>query len=154
MAWIIPTLQDCKDRIPKEWPALSSAAKTQGQDAEVLAQKVINTQVTRIRGRVPRDVLRGAEGTVPDELESAFYALWVYEFITKLPAMKALLDELRVKAWEQAFDELDRLSSGKIQIVSPINVAPQAEQAAGPGVEVARPGTRNEFSRENIGGLL
>lgn len=154
MAWITPTLQECKDRIPKEWPALSSAAKTQSQDAEVLAQKVIDTQVTRVRGRVPLDIPRGADGTIPDELESAFYALWVYEFITKLPGMRTLLDETRVRAWEKAFDELDRLSSGKIQIVAPITAAPVEEQASGHGVEVAHASRYNQFSIENTNGLL
>lgn len=154
MAWISPTLQNCKDRIPKEWPALSSAAKTQGQDADVLAQKVIDTQVARVRGRVPKDVKRGEEGTIPDELESAFFALWVYEFITKLPAMRSLLDDLRVRAWEKAFDELDRLSAGKIQIVAPVAPAPVEEQASGPGIEVASPARQNEFSISRTDGLL
>ena len=154
MAWIIPTLQDCKDRLPKEWPTLSNASKTSAQDADVLAQKVIETQVTRVRGRVPLDIKRGEEGTIPDELESAFYALWVYEFITKLPGMRTLLDDLRVRAWEKAFDELDRLSSGKIQIVSPITAAPVDEQASGTGIEVARPSRANQFSIENTGALL
>lgn len=154
MAWITPTLQECKDRIPKEWPALSNAAKSQGQDAEELAQKVISTQVTRIRGRVPVDIKRGEEGTIPDELESAFFALWVYEFIIKLPAQRGLLDELRVRAWEKAFDELDRLSSGKIQVVAPITPAPVDEQASGSAIEVASPSRYNQFSISNTNGLL
>lgn len=154
MAWISPTLQECKDRIPKEWPSLSSAAKATGQDADTLAQKVIHTQVTRIRGRVPLDVKRGEDGTIPDELESAFFALWVYEFITKLPGMSNLLDDLRIRGWEKAFDELDRLSSGKIQIVAPISPAPVEEQASGPGIEVASPARQNEFSISRTDGLL
>ncbi|MCF7785565.1 MAG: hypothetical protein K9N47_05550 [Prosthecobacter sp.] len=154
MAWITPTLQECKDRIPKEWPALSSAAKSQGQDAVELAEKVISTQVTRIRGRVPVDVKRGEEGTIPDELESAFFALWVYEFIIKLPSMRSLLDDLRVKAWEKAFDELDRLSSGKIQVVPPVTAAPLDEQATGGYIEVASSSRPNQFSIENTSGLL
>ncbi|MFZ2276297.1 MAG: hypothetical protein WAW39_00805 [Prosthecobacter sp.] len=154
MAWITPTLQECKDRIPKEWPSLSSAAKTQGQDAEALAQKVIDTQVTRVRGRVPVDVKRGEDGTIPNELESAFFALWVYEFITKLPSMRSLLDDLRVKAWEKAFDELDRLSAGKIQVVPPVTAAPLDQQATGGYIEVAKPARPNQFSIENTSGLL
>jgi hypothetical protein len=139
MAWIAPTLDSCKRRIPKEWPSLSNAAKMQGDDADVIGQEVIATQVMRIRGRVPATVRRGEEGTIPDELQDAFFALWVYAFITKLPAMKNLLDQLRVSAWENANKELDALSSGKIHLVPPATAAPDAEQAAGPGIEVARP---------------
>lgn len=138
MAWITPTLDSCKRRIPKEWPALSNAAKMQGDEADAIGQEVIDTQVTKIRGRVPMRVPLGEAGTIPDEMQDAFFALWVYGFITKLPAMKSLLDELRVKAWENANAELTALSGGKIQLVPPVTAAPDNEQAAGPGIEVAR----------------
>lgn len=154
MAWITPTVELCKRRIPKEWSALSNAARMQGDDADALALKVIESQVSRVRGRVPVEVPRGEDGTIPEELESAFFALWVYEFITALPAQRSLLDELRVRSWEKAFDELDRLSSGKIQIVAPITAAPVDEQASGHGIEVAHPARRNEFSISSTDGLL
>lgn len=139
MAWISPTLDSCKRRIPKEWPALSNAAKMQGDDADALGQAVIDTQVKRIRGRVPMHVLRGEEGTIPDELEDAFFALWVHAFITKLPSMKNLLDAQRVSAWENANAELTALSAGKINVVPPSTAAPDNEQAAGTTIEIARP---------------
>jgi hypothetical protein len=154
MAWISPPLQKCKDRIPKEWPALSNAAKTAGQDADELAQQVIDTQVTRIRGRVPVDVKRGPDGTIPDELESAFYALWVYEYITRLPSMRSLLDAERVENWRMAFKEMDSLSRGDIQVVPPITAAPLEEQATGGFIEVASPSRGNQFSVVNTTGLL
>ncbi len=153
MAWITPTLQHCKDRIPKEWPALSNAAKAEGQDADELAEKLISVQVNRIRGRVPQSMPLGAAGTIPDELESAFFALWVYEFITKLPKMKSLLDELRVKAYDRAFDELKELSLGRIHVVPPITAAADEEQAVAGGVAVVSQ-TERWASREKLGGLF
>lgn len=136
--WITPTLTLCKTRLSgSEWSALSSAAKGSGQVADDMAQQVIDTQVTRIRGRVPGAVPLGEAGTIPDEVLGAFLALWVYEFITRLPAMKSLLDDLRVKSWENANSELRDLAAGRINLVPPTDEAPEAEQAAGPGIEVA-----------------
>lgn len=153
MAWIAPTLQTCKDRIPKEWPSLSSAAMTDGQDAEELAQKVIDVQVNRIRGRVPQNVPRGEDGTIPDELESSFFALWVYEFIIKLPKMKHLLDALRVSARDAAIEELRELSMGRINVVPPTTAAAANEQAVASSVGLVNAG-RKRMRRENTGGLF
>lgn len=153
MPWITPTLQECKDRFPKEWPSLSSAAMAQGQDAEELAADVIRDQVNRIRGRVPSGVPLGAEGTIPDEMKSAFLALWLYEYITKLPKMKSLLDELRVKAYENAFEELRELSLGRIRLVPPVNAAPADEQAAVTTVGVVS-STERRVTRANMNRLL
>lgn len=140
MAWITPTLALCKTRLTgAEYTALSSAAKGAGQVADDMAQQVIDTVVTRVRGRVPPQVRLGEAGTIPDEVQGAFLALWVYEFITRLPAMKSLLDELRVKSWESANSELRDLAAGRINLVPPVDEAPAAEQAAGPGIEVATP---------------
>jgi len=137
--WFTPDLTLCKTRLTApEWSSLSSAAKASGQVADDMAGEVITTQVTRIRGRMPRHVKLGAEGTIPDELRGSFLALWVYEFISRLPQMKRFLDEFRVKNWEAANAELEDLANGKINVVPPTEAAPDNEQAAGPGVEVAR----------------
>ncbi|MGV3664275.1 MAG: hypothetical protein ACO1TE_29150 [Prosthecobacter sp.] len=146
MAWFTPTLTLCKTRLAgAEWTSLSSAARGQGQDAEAMAQEVIATQVTRIRGRVAANSknILGEAGTIPDELQGAFLALWVYEFITRLPAMKALLDELRVKSYDTALSELAAAARGDIAIVPPETAAPEAAQAGGVSVEVVR-------ARENV----
>lgn len=138
--WITPTLTLCKTRLSgAEWSSLSAAAKGTGQVADDMAQQVIDTQVTRIRGRVPGTVQLGEAGTIPDEVLGAFLSLWVYDFITRLPAMKSLLDDLRVKSWDNANSELRDLAAGKINLVPPTDAAPSAEQAAGPGIEVANP---------------
>lgn len=140
MAWITPTLTLCKTRLSNsEWSSLSSAAKASAQSADDMAQQVIDTQITRIRGRVPAGVTLGEAGTIPEEMTGAFLSLWVYDFITRLPAMKGLLDELRVKSWDNANTELRDLANSKINLVPPTTAAPSAEQAAGPGIEIASP---------------
>jgi hypothetical protein len=153
MAWITPTLQQCKDRIPKEWPALSNAARTTGQDADVLAGTVITDQVNRIRGRVKPGVPRGAEGTIPDEMMTAFLALWVHAFITKLPSMKQFLDAERVSAYKDALDEMEQLALGRIYLVPPTTAAPDNQQAVASTVAVVSKTTRRN-TRENMGGML
>ena len=152
VAWFTPSLDLCKSRLRKEWSAIANAAKAGGEEVDDVVQRVIDSEVARIRGRVPKTDLRGEDGTIPDELRSAFLALWVYEFLTQLPGMKGLLDDLRVRAWERAHDDLRDLAMGRIQLVPPVAAAPDAEQAAGPGVEIARPGQAFEDMRYS--GLL
>lgn len=153
MPWITPTLQQCIDRIPKEWPALSSAAKAAGQDADELAEDVMTDQVNRIRGRVPSGVPLGESGTIPDEMKSAFFALWVYAFITKLPKMSQFLDAERVQAYKDAFEELKELSLGRINLVPPTTAAPSNEQAAAPTISVVS-STPRRVTRSNTSGLF
>lgn len=155
MAWITPTLELCRTRITgAEWNALQNAAKASDQDGEEMAQQVIATQVQRIRGRVAACEKNrlGEAGTIPDELQSAFLALWVYDFITRLPAMRGLLDDQRVKAWEAAERELRDTAACNIAIVPPVEAAPDAEQAGGQTV-VSNPGKR-WASRQDLGGLF
>jgi hypothetical protein len=156
MAWITPNIEQCQQRITgAEWSALSRAALQAGQDGETMASDVITTQVNRIRGRVaarPENQL-GAAGTIPDELHSAFLALWVYEFITRLPGMKSLLDDRRVDAQKSAESELRDVSNGKIRIVPPITAAAPAEQAAVATISVVKSTTRRA-TRANTSGLL
>lgn len=156
MAWITPDLTLCQTRLTgSEWTALSSAALKSGQTADAVAQEVIDTQVSRIRGRVAacqRNIL-GAAGTIPDELTGAFLALWVYEFVTRIPAMKGLLDDLRVKSYETAVSELRAVAKCELAIVPPETPADDDEQAGGQSIEVV---TNNQrwATREKLSGLF
>ncbi len=155
MAWITPTLDLCKGRLTgPEWTALGNAAKNSGQTAEGLAQEAIDSIVTEVRGRIPKRIRRGPDGTIPDEATRAFLALWVYDFITRIPAMKSLLDDLRVKAYDNGNSTLRDMAADKLQIVPPTDPAPQIEQAAGPFVEVARPAQPNQMTRCDLDGLI
>ena len=156
MAWITPTLTLCQTRISgPEWQALHRAATQAGQDGEAMAQTVIDNNVNRIRGRVAArsENQLGAAGTIPDELTTCFLSLWVYDFITRLPGMKSLLDDRRVEAWKNAESELRHVAEGKIKIVPPTNAAPADEQAGGATVQLVSSTTRR-VTRENVSGLF
>ena len=155
MAWITPTLDLCKGRLTgPEWNALSNAAKNTGQTADGLAQEAIDGLVTEMRSRIPKRIRRGPEGTIPDEMQRSFLALWVYDFISRVPGMKSFLDDPRTKAYENANIAMREMAADKLQIVPPTDPAPQTEQAAGPFVQVAREANRNNFTQEDVNGLI
>lgn len=156
MPWFTPTLEQCQQRITgAEWQSLHRAATQAGQDGEQMAQDVITHIITRIRGRVaarPENIL-GAEGTIPDELMTCFLALWVYDFITRLPGMSKLLDDRRVEAWKSAESELRHVAEGKIKLVQPATpAAPQLQPSPG-GIEVVSK-TERRVTRKGMSGLL
>lgn len=156
MPWITPTLELCQTRISgPEWQALHRAATQAGQDGEVMAQTVIDNTVNRLRGRVAARTENqlGAAGTIPDELTTCFLSLWVYDFITRLPGMKSLLDDRRVEAWKNAESELRHVAEGKIKIVQPVDAAPAAEQAGGGSVGVVSSSPRR-VTRQSVSGLF
>lgn len=157
MPWITPTLTQCQERLSgAEWSALSRAALQAGQDGEAMAQVVADNVITRIRGRVsarPENQL-GATGTIPDELQSCFLALWVYDFITRLPGMKTLLDERRLEAWKAAESELRHVAEGKIKIVQPVSPADPELQASGSGTVQVVSSTPRRVTRANTSGLF
>ncbi len=156
MPWITPTLEQCQQRITgAEWQSLHRAATQAGQDGEQMAQDVITHIITRIRGRVAArsENILGAEGTIPDELMTCFLALWVYDFITRLPGMSKLLDDRRVEAWKSAESELRHVAEGKIKLVQPATpAAPQLQPSAG-GIEVVSK-TERRVTRKGMSGLL
>jgi hypothetical protein len=84
---------------------------------------------------------------------TCFLALWVYDFITRLPGMKTLLDERRVEAWKNAESELRHVAEGKIKLVQPTSPAPSDEQAGASTIGVVSSTTRRA-SRANTNGLF
>lgn len=154
MAWITPTADTIKGRISgPEFEALKSAARSAGQNADNLVTDCLSRIVAMIRGYVGSRHVLGAEGAIPDELESALGSLWVHEFITRLPGMGKLLDERRVKAQESAMQMLRDVSAGRFAIVPPVTPAPEAQQAGGPGVQLVGSAYRKNTS-EALDGLL
>lgn len=157
MAWITPTLELCQTRISgPEWQALHRAATQAGQDGEAMAQTIIDNTVTRIRGRVAAraENVLGAAGTIPDELMTSFLSLWVYDFITRLPGLKTLLDDRRVEAWKNAESELRHVSEGKIKLVPPVTPAAPELQASSNGTIALASSTKRRVTRANVSGLF
>jgi hypothetical protein len=152
MAWITITAAECKARLQKEWAAVANAAKATGEEAEDVVERVRADEVTRIRGRVPSSVKLGEAGTIPDEMKTAFFALWVFDFLTLLPGLSYLLDANRVTAYNNATSELRDLANGKINLVPPVDAAPAAEQPVKHAVEIAKPA--RVIQDMNTAGLL
>lgn len=152
--WITPTAATVKARITgAEFEALKSAALASGQVADTLVTTCLARVVQQIRGYVGNRYTLGEAGTIPDELESALGAMWVYEFISRVPGTDKLLSERRVAAYDNAIVQLKDVSAGRFAIVPPTTEAPAAEQASGPGISLASSSTR-QASRTDLTGLL
>ena len=134
-----------------ELTALKTAALSSGQDGETLLADCISRTVAEVRGYVAahRANVLGEGATIPDELEDSALALVVYKFITRLPGLKALLDERRVKAYEDALSRLREVAAGKFLVVAPVT---QAAAQAG-GSTIKSNGRTRLLTRERLGGL-
>ncbi len=101
MAWISITEDLVKTRLTgAELTALKSAALAPGQTG--VLTDVIGGVVKEWRGRIRRWHPLAAGATLPDELEHHVLAVIRYRLFTRLPGMKGLLDELRVKEYDAA----------------------------------------------------
>lgn len=152
--WTTPTVTTLKARISgPEFEALKSAARAAGQNADTMVTDCLARIVALIRGYCGGRHVLGAEGTIPDELESALGSLFVVEFITRLPGMTKLLDANRTKAKEDALQLLRDVSAGRFAIVPPETPAADNQQAGGPGITLVSSTTRTA-TRTNLDGLL
>lgn len=141
--WITPTIATLQAHLSgPEYEALRSAARAAGQSADSLTTDSLARSVATVRGYVGARHTLGLEGTIPDELESALGCIWRYEYITRLPNSDRLLDDRRLRAWENAIATLKDVSAGRFAIVPPTSPAEDAMQAGGPGFEQVVPSRR------------
>lgn len=152
--WITPTPATIQARLSgPEFNALKSAARASGQVADTLVTDCLTRIIALIRGYAGRKNVLGAEGTIPDELVSALGALWVYEFISRLPGQEKLLDAARTKQQEDALRLLRDVGTGAFTIVPPETPAPSTAQSGGPGISLVSSSTRNN-TRDKLNGLM
>jgi len=154
--WITLDSTRAKQRLSgAEYNALKSAALNSGQDADTLVTELLARVTQEVRGYVAgcKANLLGADGTIPDETEDSALALFVYRFISRLPNMKSLLDERRVKSYEDALTHLRQVAACKFGIVPPESGDASTSQANPVNMETVRSNTR-KVTRDTMGGLI
>jgi hypothetical protein len=148
MAWITITEDLVKTRLTgAEVSALKSAALAAGQTA--VLTEVIGGVVQEWRGRLRKWHTLAAGATLPDELEHHVLAVIRYRLFTRLPGMKGLLDELRVKEYDAAMKAQTELMDMAFE--APVTADTAAAGVPLPSVDADAPD--REFSVENQNGI-
>jgi hypothetical protein len=151
--WITPTAATIQDSISgPEFTALKSAARGAGQNPDTLVTDCLSRSIKQIIGYVSVKNIVGTAGDIPDELTAALGAVWRFEFINRL-GLEKLLTESRKTAYDNAMIQLRDVAAGRFTIMPPATPAPEAQQAGGPGVQLASFSPR-QASREDLSGLL
>lgn len=133
--WVELTEDDVLTRLAgAEVTALKTAALADGQESPL--PEILAGVVREVRGRVAARASNtlGDGDTIPDELLHHALAIVRYRLCTRLPGMKALLDERRLREYEDAVAALRDVADGKFAIELP--ATPSDEQVAGPAAQL------------------
>lgn len=131
MSWTTITSTAVKTRLSgAEYAGVTAAALASGQTAEGVVAAQITDVVNYVRGFVPADIPRGDGETIPEELKDAALAMIVHRILTRLPALKLLLDDARKSANEAAEKLLRDVSAGRFRLIAPATAAEDQPGAA------------------------
>ncbi|WP_397379592.1 phage protein Gp36 family protein [Prosthecobacter sp.] len=156
MAWNTIIIDDVKGVVSaSEYNSITTASLPDGKTGTQLVEEVISNAIAEARGYIAAEAsnVLGIEGTVPDELRATLLVIVRYRIFTRLPKMKALLDDLRVKEYDEAMRKLRDVSAGNFKLVQPVTPAEPAQQAGGGSVGLVSKG-KKRMRRENTGGLF
>lgn len=156
MAWNTITIDDVKGVVSaSEYSGITTASLPEGKTGTQIVEEVISNAIAEARGYIAAEAANvlGVAGTVPDELRITVLVIIRYRIFTRLPKMKSLLDDLRVKEYDEAMRKLRDVSAGKFKLVQPLTPAEPAQQAGGGSVGLVSNG-RKRMRRENTGGLF
>lgn len=131
--WISLTSADLQQKLAAdEFDAVTSASLPEGVTAADIIADELNRTVSEVRGFVAgnKTNVLGDGATIPEELLDAALAIVRFKVFTRLPGLKALLDELRVREYDEAMRKLRDVSAGRFALVQPLTPAPGSEQAA------------------------
>lgn len=154
MAWNTITIADVQLKLAAaEYSSVTTASLPDGKTGSDIVNEEITNAIQEVRGYVAGRVanVQGEGSTVPDELRDTTLALIRYRVFTRLPGMKKLLDELRVKEYDEALRKLRDVAAGRFRLVNP--ETPAAEQAGGSSIQVISK-TRPWGRRRNTHGLF
>lgn len=148
MAWISLTSAKLEELMAgPEFSAVTSAAKSSGQDASDMVDAALARVVQEARGYIGSRYALGPSGTVPDEVESACLAIARIDVLTRLPGLKSLLTKERTDAAKEGRWLLGRIGKGTFAIVE--TDAPADDQPAAPIVGIVK--TRiPRYNRESL----
>ena len=148
MAWKIIDETNVLSRITDaEATAVKTAAIRIGQPDAVA--KIISQVIQDWRGLLRRHHVLAEGATIPAEIESHVLAEIRYRLFTRLPGMKALLDERRVAEWDEANKTKGRL---KDYVFEDAATAEAAAVMPNAGIELTEIPSRI-FTRETLRGL-
>ena len=148
MAWKILDETSVLSRLTDaEATALKTAAVRSGQPDTIV--EIIGQVIQDWRGLLRRHHVLAEGATIPSEIESHVLAEIRYRLITRLPGMKALLDERRVAEWDEANRTKGRLKDYVFEDAATAEATAATPQA---GIELTEiPG--RIFTRETLKGL-
>jgi hypothetical protein len=149
--WLTLTIDRLATKLSSaEFASVTAAQLPDGSFAEDVLAEEIERTVAMVRGYVSgnRENTLGEGETIPSELEDAALAILRHKIFTRIPGLKRLLDEGRVREYEDALQQLSHTASGRFRITPPTTAA--VEQPAGPTITVVtrpiRINTREKWS--------
>lgn len=153
--WISLTSTDLKDKLAAaEYASITTAQVQDGKTGEDVVTEEIRSTVAMVRGYVGARASNtlGEGETLPDELKDAALVILRHKIFTRLPGLNRLLNEARVREYEEALAQLREVAAGRFAVVPPETASP--DQAVGQSAEVVSPRRRRENTRETWGGVL
>lgn len=153
--WITLTAADFASKIAEaEYASVLSTQLPDGKTgADVLAEELVLT-TNEVRGYVSAQIgaVLGAGVTLPEELADTALVIVRHKVFTRLPGLKRLLDEGRVREWEQALARLKEVARNLFKVAAP--ATPATEQPGGQGISVVGGRPARQHTREKWSGTL
>lgn len=156
MAWNPIIIDDVKGVVSAaEYSSITTASLPDGKTGTQMVDEVIGNAIAEARGYIAAEAsnVLGVEGTAPDELRATLLVIIRYRIFTRLPKMKALLDDLRVKEYDEAMRKLRDVAAGNFKLVQPVTPADPNQQAGGGSVGLVSSSPKR-MSRKQMSGLF
>jgi hypothetical protein len=152
--WITLSSSDLKNKLSaSEYTSVTTAQVQEGKTAEEVVVEELGSTVAMVRGYVgaQQSNVLGEGVTIPDELKDAALVVMRHKVFSRLPGLKRLLDEARVREYEDAFTLFRDVAAGRFAVVPP--EVPSEDQAVGQTVQVVSSRER-QHTREKWSGVL
>lgn len=152
--WITLSSSDLQDKLAAaEYAAVTTAQVQDGKTPEQVVTEELASTVAMVRGYVAARAsnVLGDGVTIPDELKDAALVVMRHKVFSRLPGMKRLMDEARVREYEGAMELLRDVAAGRFAVVPPTTAS--ADQPISQTAEVVSSRVR-QHTREKWSGVL